>query len=306
MPNVLFEVLRSALVRVTGNGYDRSTTINNLHHKLSYRLFKLLPRLGFGEYTVVSTPLGGTLKVRTDDGGVGHKLIFYREYEPYLTSVLLARIPTNAIVFNIGANIGYYAVVLGKHVSAGRVIAFEPEPRNFQLLQENLALNGLTSVTAVNAAVSDTSGVLDLYLSPSNFGDHRLHDTPGRMRTSVQVLDFASAVATYGTPAFVVMDTQGAEGAILRGMRHFLREHRTPVVMEYWPRGLQQGGSSSEEVLRIFRELSYSLFEISEPRRQMFDLSESALTGRDPDQETTILAVPTEAGQEPGVLKVRS
>jgi FkbM family methyltransferase len=298
MPYVLFEALRATLVALTGNGYNRAPWLNALHHKLGYRLFKQLPRLGFSEFLVVTLPEGGKLKLRTDDGGVGHKLIFYKEYEPFLTQILLRLIGPESTVYNVGANIGYYAVTLGRRVGSGSVVAFEPEPENFGLLEENLEINGLRQVTAVHAALSDRVGTLDLYISPDNFGDHRLHPTKGRQHVAVNVLDWAKATMDFGQPDVLLMDTQGAEGHIIRGMNGQLRSLRLLVIMEYWPGGLRRAGSSAEELLGEFDRAGYTLFEIDEGKRVAALVTTEELLGRDEDQETTLLAVPSEQAPE--------
>ena len=64
-------------------------------------------------------------------------------------------------VFDIGAHLGlhtlFYAAI------ADQVVAFEPAPRNYARLVENLGLNGRTNVSTWNVALSDRSAVLDFW-----------------------------------------------------------------------------------------------------------------------------------------------
>ena len=52
------------------------------------------------------------------------------------------------------------------------------------------------------------------------------------------------------------MDTQGAEGAILRGGRETLRRHGPMLVMEFWPYGLKHAGESPGQVLELLDALA--------------------------------------------------
>src|SRR6185312_8497302 len=76
------------------------------------------------------------------------------------------RLRPGDVFVDIGANGGIYTVIAAKKVGAsGRVLAFEPGPRNLELLKRNLALNGLTNVTIVPKAVSNTAGAAALAIS---------------------------------------------------------------------------------------------------------------------------------------------
>jgi FkbM family methyltransferase len=60
--------------------------------------------------------------------------------------------PTDTVV-DIGAHTGVFSVIAARKASKGRVIAVEPDPKNFQVLQRNLQLNNLENVVPVQAAV---------------------------------------------------------------------------------------------------------------------------------------------------------
>jgi 2-polyprenyl-3-methyl-5-hydroxy-6-metoxy-1,4-benzoquinol methylase len=62
-------------------------------------------------------------------------------------------------VYDIGANIGYVSLSLAKRVGpGGKVIAFEPVPRNIEALRQNIEINGLTNVRLLEVAASTYAG----------------------------------------------------------------------------------------------------------------------------------------------------
>jgi FkbM family methyltransferase len=108
-------------------------------------------------------------------------------WEPCETKTLIRLLSADTDFLDIGANIGWYTVLASmalKH--RGVVHAFEPDPSNFALLMENIALNRIENAYCHNAGVSDHSAGARLFLDTRNKGDHRLYDS-GDGRASVMV-----------------------------------------------------------------------------------------------------------------------
>ncbi|MGB3243628.1 MAG: FkbM family methyltransferase [Sulfitobacter sp.] len=128
----------------------------------------------------------------------------------------------NALVLDVGANCGAFAVPLGMAVGAGsRVIAFEPNPVMIGRLGHNIALNGLGDVIRIEGcALGDTAGEAMLNLKHGNYGQASLLPIRPRQRaggTLVPVrplLDFAH-VAIGHDLCVLKIDVEGAEEAVL-------------------------------------------------------------------------------------------
>ena len=58
------------------------------------------------------------------------------------------------IIIDAGAYFGYFTILAAKKVGkTGKVIAFEPDPRNYKILQKNVAAAGLNNVIIVKKAL---------------------------------------------------------------------------------------------------------------------------------------------------------
>ena len=69
-------------------------------------------------------------------------------------------------VLDIGANIGYYALMeLGLIGGKGKLVAVEPSPKNIEILRKNLKLNGFSGVKIVDGAISDKTEKKDFHLA---------------------------------------------------------------------------------------------------------------------------------------------
>lgn len=147
----------------------------------------------------------------------------------------LRAMPEGAVLADIGANVGMYTVFAALARSA-RVVAFEPESRNYAVLNENLRLNKLADrVMALCAGLSDRRGVERLYLSEVNAGSscHSLGEAVGfdlkpraaAFEQGTVALRFDDLVAAGDIPApdYVKIDVDGFEHRVIRGMEQTLR-----------------------------------------------------------------------------------
>lgn len=140
------------------------------------------------------------------------------------------------LVFDLGANCGVSTHYLAQAVGpTGRVVAFEPDPDNFTLLERNVALHGLTNVVPVRKAIGarterrafNTEGALG-----SGFTDV-VPRGAGGARAMVDVISFADACEFAGSvPSFVKMDVEGAEVEIVDALPEFLRGRRIHFVVD--------------------------------------------------------------------------
>jgi FkbM family methyltransferase len=170
------------------------------------------------------------------------------------TALLASEVKPGMTVCDIGANIGYYTLLLARWVGpTGRVFAFEPDPVNFALAKKNVEHNGYTNVTLVNCALSNQPGELLLYVCEYNRGDHRSYnpDEP-RECVSVEAKTLDAFLESQNNPRIDVikMDVQGAEPLVCQGAAQFFRENAPQkMLMEFWPQAMNQAGQSAEALL---------------------------------------------------------
>jgi FkbM family methyltransferase len=210
------------------------------------------------------------------------RLSVFGIHEPEETHWIEANVPVGGVVIDIGANIGYYTLLLARRVGpTGRVYAFEPDPTNFALLRENTTLNGYENVVLEQKAVSNISATATLHQSDSNTGDHRLYQTSDEVRRSIRVEstrldDYFRDINT--RIDYIKMDIQGAECLTVAGMGQLLSQHPEVIVTsEFWPKGLSAAGCDPAEYLVSFEKRGYCLYEIDEARHRIVPTTCQAL-----------------------------
>jgi FkbM family methyltransferase len=222
-------------------------------------------------------------------------------YEPFETRLVLQCVRAGDTVLDLGANVGYYTLLLARRVgTSGTVYAFEPDPDNFAILQRNVERNGYRNVMLFQKAATDRPGSTRLYLSGDNSGDHRVHDSQaGRPFHEV---DMGRVDDQLGDPALrlalVKMDIQGAEGLALAGMKEVLaRSPKVKIVCEFWPWGLRRAGTDPAAFLQSLREMSFALSIIDERRGQLFRFDDASLLAGLAEQEDRFTNLFCERGE---------
>lgn len=79
-------------------------------------------------------------------------------YESYETEIFKKLIRFRDVVLDVGAHIGYHTLTMARLVGdAGKVVAFEPDPTNFALLEKNIAANKYSNVKAIKKGVAEST-----------------------------------------------------------------------------------------------------------------------------------------------------
>ncbi len=160
-----------------------------------------------------------------------HRAIyFYGEYEPGITALLRRFARPGWMVFDVGANAGYFSILAAE--LGATVHAFEPNPSVRALLARSVRL-GSQNIQVVAAACSDQAAKLPFFLSePGNTGLSSL-DMPTDRRIEVDVLrldDYASS--TNLSPDLIKVDVEGHEREVLAGARALLNDAQPIVIAE--------------------------------------------------------------------------
>jgi len=203
------------------------------------------------------------------------------------------------VVLDIGAHVGYYARRCARLVGEeGKIICFEPHPRTFKMLMNNVTKYG--NVLAAQVAVSDQDGTAELYdylimsASGSLHYDESLRDlqkshtaagdvAPRLARDlpvekfTVQVTSVDKVLAEQSIEQVDVikMDIEGAEINALRGMKTTIQKSpRLRLIMEYNPQALHASGMVPEDALQEVLDMGFRQVYAIEPTGDLTNLTD--------------------------------
>ena len=154
-------------------------------------------------------------------------------HEPYMQACFIKFLRTGSVVYDVGAHVGFHALFCGLLVgSAGRVIAFEPEPRCRESLFRQVAANPDLPVTVLPYALTDCPATLSF----RRFGNGQSHVHPqGELLVEATTIDVLVDTGRIPVPDLIKIDVEGHEEAVLKGARQTLSQYRPVVLCDYNP-----------------------------------------------------------------------
>lgn len=193
-------------------------------------------------------------------------------YEKKSLSVLisiLALFDEKPVFYDIGANAGFYSIVLSEQTS--EIVAFEPFSLNYKLLKTNKAINNVRNLIVFKTALSDKKdiGELVIYNSSGNnslFNRNVSTDHPLK-RTGVELIELEKMDDMIGDkglplPNIVKIDVEGAELFVLKGAKKTIQQCHPTFVIEYADSTSNDAGYKKEAILQYLSQFDYNFYAI--------------------------------------------
>jgi FkbM family methyltransferase len=236
-------------------------------------------------------------------------LVVQGYYEKYETKILSYFAETkNGSIIDIGANLGYYSVILGKLLkSSDKLIAFEANPQIIEMLNKNIDLNDLQDyVKVINCALSDISDQkLKLYI-PLKAGSsaaslNKLHpdDSNNSIEIITQRLDDLTQIRDLESVSLIKIDVEGAELSVIKGALETIRENKPVLFIELLRKWSKIFGYHPNDVLIILQDLGYKVFEVNGELKNIERIDESTVS-------TNFLLLPDTADAQKDLYNLRS
>ena len=208
-------------------------------------------------------------------------------FEPYTTEVIKQNISNGDLVMDIGANIGYFTLIMAKGIKEnGKVFSFEPEPKNFELLKKNVEINNYSNVILEKKAIGNKTGIAKLYLADRknnifHSGMHRIFrsDLVSQISNPVSINiikldDYLQDLKFIKKIRLIKIDVEGAEFDVLKGMSKILDENKgIKIVMEFSSENLEDYGSNPSDVMDFLINKGFKLSIINEVEKRMEEIT---------------------------------
>ena len=190
-----------------------------------------------GDHLTLARVLGHSkMLLPTTDVGFASHVMLDGFWEIWLTLFFARLVMPGMTVIDVGANFGYYTLLLGHAVGpSGHVIAIEPVPSTAAILARTIELNGLTGRTQLVAAAAWDRPDIEVHMlvrteEPKNaavIGQAQ----PGSIAVPTTTVDALARELT--RLDLVKIDAEGAEVAIIAGMRETIARFRPKILLEF-------------------------------------------------------------------------
>jgi FkbM family methyltransferase len=222
---------------------------------------------------------GEELQVVTNDGV---KLVWYPEdlrtapdvlvntgtYEPEESAALKMAAAEARVIFDVGANIGFYSLNWATALKPGCTIhAFEPVPLTYDRLCRNVELNAFgDKIITSNLALGTAKSVMAMYLpsfsgsSASSLQDLHPEEHSTRVEVSVDTLDDYFLASGHDRLDFMKIDVEGAELLVLQGGLQTLANHKPLMFMELLRKWAKPFGYHPNDVIALLSRQGYRCY----------------------------------------------
>jgi FkbM family methyltransferase len=200
---------------------------------------------------------GMDLWYREDDKVIGQRIVLGK-YEKYETAVMISQIGKNDTVVDVGANIGYYTILLARR--AKKVYAIEPDKECFAILKKNMEENNLKNVVLVNAAAGAKKGRVKFYKNEENQGDGRVIKSNNSKFTGfISCLRLDDILRNEQNISLIKVDTQGYEPAVVEGAKNIIERDSPVLFLEYSP-----GEYKEKKMIKFLKNIYENIWSIND------------------------------------------
>lgn len=253
-----------------------------------------------GKYIICNK---GTIYVNFDDPNYiwyyGKNSFLFQEHLAF-TSLFEIRKPN--VILDIGAHWGIFPAQLASETNdfaIKRVICIEPDPRNLPALEKTIKLITAFHVDIVPVAISDKSGIIDLYSGSGACAQTYRSDNAikiGEVR-SAPLHEILHDLHVKGEDVtHIKLDIDGFEPAFFCGSLDFLQCYKPLLLIEFWAEGMKAAGFNLADYWAMLHSM-YTISEIVYPDNIYLPITPDHLNyleGKTSHGIVNLLLVPTE------------
>lgn len=229
---------------------------------------------------------------------MGDTLFWFRRFgdEEAELGFMQSFLKPGMVVVDAGAHEGYYTLIASRLVGReGRVISFEPSPRERKALRWHVRLNRCANVHVNGAALGSEQGSAELHVVAGDRTGYNslkppaIADRTQNVRVRVETLDDSLRRLAIERVDFLKLDVEGAELSVLQGAAALLQRQPRPVVLaEVEDARTAPWGYRAEEIINALRRRDYEWFQ------PQTDASLRTVPSSQSEFQTNLVAVPRE------------
>lgn len=183
-----------------------------------------------------------------------------------LTKFLIKNLKQDEIFYDIGANYGFYSLLVNEIITKGEIHAFEPHPQIFAYLKKIILKDGGENFFLNNFAISNKNKIISLFdgLTIHQGGTSTILKELAMQRPEIKTkaITLDRYTRRYSAPTFIKLDIEGAEEKAILGSFKLLKRYNPIIAMEVW-RG-EDGEKFSSKAINLLYKLGYSPYNIND------------------------------------------
>lgn len=226
-----------------------------------------------GERVIMETKNDGIKMLcdKDDKRIIPIEILNFDVYEIDETNMLKELVTENSVVFDIGANIGYYSLILSKWQENCKIYSFEPIPKTYNYLLENIKLNKCNNIYTNNIALSNKEGYEIFYYNKMLSGNSSMKV----LNSKVKLEEFNCKLSRLDTYVeeneiekidVIKCDTEGSELLVFEGGIESIKKFKPVVYTEILRKWSKEFDYNCNDIIKLFTEIGYSCFVVDKDK----------------------------------------
>jgi FkbM family methyltransferase len=239
------------------------STLLKIVQAIAFEIYSKADHLGIFKFTIV------------DHTFIKMYYLYKSKLENIDLGLISKYIVPNSYVIDVGANIGWFTLNVGRFLKPGSaILAIEPDLVNLRRLRWSVARSEMRDrVNVLPIALSNVQGFGSLVLDPKNPANHRVNSESSN-ESGIHLERLDDVCKDLVDVCLIKIDVQGHELSVLEGGRETILRFKPAILIEF---DNSKGSNATLKVLEMLKELSYNVFL---PEDQTAALSEEALIQR--------------------------
>lgn len=199
------------------------------------------------------------------------EILNFDAYEQKEINMIFRLISDGSVIFDIGANIGWYSLNIRNKIKNSFIYAFEPIRSNYDLIKKNIRLNNLNNIKVYNLGLSNKNDKIIFYYNPSKTGNtsiKNLSDSRNVIKIACNVKKMDDFVKKNNIKKidFIKCDVEGAELLVFKGGKESLQKYKPIIFTEMLRKWAAKFDYHPNDIIAFLKNLGYLCFEIKNNR----------------------------------------
>jgi FkbM family methyltransferase len=201
---------------------------------------------------------------RFDSRFIPIEILNFQTFDPVEKGLIFKLASKSQVIFDIGANIGWYSLNFGVLKNVSKVYSFEPIPRTFEYLKEHIQFNNVDKIFPNNIALSDHNGDVEFFSTKLETGSSSMRNIQDRDNIDTVVCktktltDFVNENMTHID--MIKCDVEGSELFVFRGGEEIIRRDKPFIFTEMLRKWSAKFDYHPDEIIKLLSKIGYRCF----------------------------------------------
>ncbi|GAB4192600.1 MAG: hypothetical protein Tsb0015_14870 [Simkaniaceae bacterium] len=267
--------LKENLLKYKNGEFDDYDYIDKIYkyNKILYDFSDFIPntdisQIEISDSNVIFTTRRDNLKILFNGKyrrGIPFEILYWGKYENFSSPIYSEIIQDRSVILDIGANIGWFSLVMGKRFPRARIFGFEVINDTFGYYLSNITLNNLKNIKALNLGISDFNGTDTFYFSEESSSlasSKNIIQYSGShiVNCDVKTLDAIVEELELDSLDLMKCDVEGGELKVLKGGAETIDKHNPVILMEVFHKWLECFQNDPNEIFTFLYKKGYRSF----------------------------------------------